>query len=60
MEFLLQLLAELFPSVSPEEINSNIMPVQKEAVTAEEPVQASKEVPVEDDLAGFFGVMQFH
>jgi hypothetical protein len=36
------------------------MPVQKEAVTAEEPVQVSMEVPVEDDMAGFFGLMQFH
>ena len=57
MEFLLQLLAELFSSPSPEALKADIKPVQKAPEVAHSPetVQAP-----EEEAAGFFGLMQFH
>ncbi len=55
MEFLLQLLAELFSSPAPEEFKTDIKPVQKEVIREPESIQTS-----EEEVAGFFGLMQFH
>lgn len=59
MEFLLQLLAELFPTPVQGIEEPEIKPVIIESVPVSQIAQAEAKT-AEDDLHGLFGLMQFH
>ncbi len=59
MEFLLQLLAELFSSPSPEALKTDIKPVSKPIEPEVVPSPFKPQTP-EAGAEGLFGLMQFH
>ncbi len=59
MEFLLQLLAELFSSPSPEALKTDIKPVSKLIEPEMESTPLNPQM-AEAEAAGLFGLIQFH